>query len=169
MNPVVKVAVKVFAPLSFRAAIGLMFFLPAVISLVVFANEWATSDQFVLPLLGTGVACLLLCVASLRAAAFMSVSDTVVSVGFSPLWVTRIARGDVQESSIVTIDAYKDYNGWGIKGSAKRETGRLYSAGGTQAVRIRDARGRVFLLAVPSESEHARMLARILVPPNFVS
>ena len=83
-------------------------------------------------------------------------------MGFVPVWVTRIRRSQIHEIRWIAIDAHKEYNGWGIKGSAKTEAGRLYSAGGSHALRIRDTRGRTFSIAFPGDSELTGMLSSML-------
>ncbi|WP_139200003.1 hypothetical protein [Curtobacterium sp. MCBA15_008] len=77
-----------------------------------------------------------------RAAAFVRCSRELVTVGVAPFWRSRLLRRDIVELAVVRVDAYADYGGWGIKGSARSSRGRLYSVGGTDTVQIvmRDGR-----------------------------
>lgn len=157
------------SPISLRIGVGLLFLLPAAISFSVLAVELARGAGVVVPLLITGIGCLILTLASLLSAAFVKVSESHVTIGFFPVWMTRISRESIRDISTETIDSYRDYNGWGIKGLAKQASGRFYSAGGNNAVRIHDTQGRTFLVAFPHGSQAPSLLKETLQPPGTKS
>lgn len=82
-----------------------------------------------------------------RTAAFVTYAPDSVTVGLTPLWRTRLAREDIAIVSLVEVNAYAEYGGWGIKGSCRSPRGRLYSVGGSASVRIAMKDGRVFLVS----------------------
>lgn len=93
-----------------------------------------------------------------RAAAFVSCSPDCVTVGLAPFWRTRLVRRDIVSASLVRIDAYAEYGGWGIKGSPKSSRGRLYSVGGDMAVRLVTQDGRAYVIAFTDERTAAAVL-----------
>lgn len=111
----------------------------------------AASEQFdaaslvSLVLVGGGVMGLLVSVS--RAAAFVDCSMEQVTVGLSPVWRTRLAPADIADVDLVQINAYEEYRGWGIKGSARGARGRLYSVGGSASVKLTTVDGRVFVVS----------------------
>lgn len=86
-------------------------------------------------------------VALVRTSAFLTCTTGLVTVGFAPLWRTRIAVADITEVSVVAVNAFAEYGGWGVKGAARSPGGRLYSAGGSHAVSVRLRNGKRFLVA----------------------
>jgi len=97
-------------------------------------------------------------VVAAQAAAFIEISPEQVTVGLAPFWRTRLPRREVADVTIVRIDTYGDYGGWGIKGSARSSKGRLYSVGGETALRVlmRDQRTFVVAFKDPATAERAR-------------
>jgi hypothetical protein len=97
-------------------------------------------------------------VVAARAAAFIEFSPEQVTVGLAPVWRTQLPRREVAEVTIVRIDTYGDYGGWGIKGSARSSKGRLYSVGGDTALRVLTRDQRTFMVAFkdPGTAERAR-------------
>lgn len=93
-----------------------------------------------------------------RAAAFVSCSTDCVTVGLAPFWRTRLVRRDIVSASLVRIDAYAEYGGWGIKGSPKSSRGRLYAVGGDMAVRLVTQDGRAYVIAFTDERTAAAVL-----------
>lgn len=92
-----------------------------------------------------------------RAAAYVKWSQEQVTVGLAPFWRNRLIRSDIVEVTVVRIDAYADYGGWGIKGSARSAHGRLYSVGGDSGVRILARDGRTFVIAFNDGETPARI------------
>lgn len=90
--------------------------------------------------------------------AFVICSVGAVVVGLAPVWRTRLRTQNVSAVDLIEVDAFTEYGGWGIKGSAREERGRLYSAGGRYAVRLRTVDGRTFVVAFLArcEAERAR-------------
>lgn len=68
-------------------------------------------------------------------------------MGLSPFWKTQLLRHDLIQITVVRIDAYADFGGWGIKGSARNSKRRLYTVGGETGVRIEVRDGRTFVVA----------------------
>ena len=82
-----------------------------------------------------------------RTAAFIELSPEQITVGLAPFWKTRLRRREVTQIKVAQVDTYRDYGGWGIKGSAGSSRGRLYSVGGDTAVRIEMRDGRAYVVA----------------------
>lgn len=122
LAPVVVIAVA--------AAARRQFDLPSIVVLVAVSGglAWATSS-------------------AARTAAFVTCSPDHVTVGLAPFWRTRLVRRDIKTADLVQIDAYAEYGGWGIKGSARGSRGRLYSVGGDTAVRFMMQDGRTYVIA----------------------
>jgi len=97
-------------------------------------------------------------VVAAQAAAFIEFSPERVTVGLAPFWRTRVPRREIADVTIVWIDTYGDYGGWGIKGSARSSKGRLYSVGGETALRLlmRDQRTFVVAFKDPGTAERAK-------------
>ncbi len=92
-----------------------------------------------------------------RTAAFVACASDRVMVGLAPFWKTTLSRRNIARVDLVHVDAYTDYGGWGIKGSARSSRGRLYSVGGEATVKITMKDRRVFLVSFfcASEAEQA--------------
>lgn len=82
-----------------------------------------------------------------RAAAFIDCSMEQVKVGLWPVWKTTLAPADIADVDCVRINAYEEYRGWGVKGSARGARGRLYSVGGSASVRLTTVDGRIFVVS----------------------
>lgn len=80
-----------------------------------------------------------------RTAVVLVVSKAGIELGLTPLWRSRVPNNDILDVRVVTIDAYAQYGGWGIKGSTRSRGGRLYAVGGTNAVQVRTRTGRTYL------------------------
>jgi hypothetical protein len=109
------------------------------------SNGFNAVSLSIVGLLVASMACVVAAV--LNAAAFLKCERTSVVLGLMPMWRTRVPYEEIAEASVVTIDAYAEFAGWGIKGSARSELGRLYSVGGSRAVRVRTLEGRTYLVA----------------------
>jgi len=70
-----------------------------------------------------------------------------LTLGFSPFWRSRLPRSRIIDITTVTVRPWEDFGGWGIKGSPRRK-GLLYSAGGSEAIRVHLCDGRVYLASV---------------------
>lgn len=140
------------------AALALVFLhLPALVMLAagVAANGLGTATVAVIVAV---IVLVSIVVAVRRTEAFLTCSAACVVVGFAPFSRTRIRIGEISEVSLVTVDAFEEYGGWGIKGGPRAERGRLYSAGGSRAVRLGTHDRRTYLVAFtdPDEAERAR-------------
>lgn len=96
-----------------------------------------------------------------RTAAFVRCSPELVTVGVAPFWRSRLRRREIVDVASVRVDAYADYGGWGIKGSARSSRGRLYSTGGTAAVRIMMRDGRKYLVTFKEPAVPDRVRAAL--------
>lgn len=132
--------------------------LPAIAILVagVVARDFEQTSIVIVVSMMIGIGAAILAVR--RTAAFLLCSVEVVVVGFAPLWRTQLLTEEISAVGLIKIDAFAEYGGWGIKGSARAERGRLYSAGGRHAVQLRTVDGRTFVVAFsdPREAERAR-------------
>lgn len=136
------------SPADRGAAIGALFsFAPVGVMSAAgaAAHGFDTGSLIVLGLILAGVLWAMVLVA--RAAAFVECSPEWITVGLAPFWRTRLLRRNLIEITVVRIDAYADFGGWGIKGSARSSKGRLYSAGGQTGVHIEVRDGRTFVVA----------------------
>lgn len=112
----------------------------------------------------TGVIVWLLVLVS-RAAAFVNCSMEQVTVGLSPVWKTRLVPSDIADVELVRINAYEEYRGWGIKGSARGRRGRLYSVGGSASVKLTTVDGRTFVVSFAKDGvaeEAAEALKKVV-------
>ena len=100
-------------------------------------------------------------VLALRAAAFVRWSPQLVTVGVAPFWRSRLLRCDIVDVAVVQVDAYADYGGWGIKGSARSSRGRLYSVGGTDTVQIVMRDGRRYFVTFKDPATPDRVCAAL--------
>lgn len=139
--------------------------LPAAVILVaglfVRSFEVASIAVVLVALVGVGASI----VAARRTSAFLICSVDAVVVGFAPLWRTTLRARAISAVDVIEVDAFAEYGGWGIKGGVREERGRLYSAGGRHAVRLRMVDGRTFVVALAErrEAERARTaVARLL-------
>ena len=96
-----------------------------------------------------------------RAAAFVRCSPQLVTVGVAPFWRSRLVRCDIVDVAVVQVDAYADYGGWGIKGSARSSRGRLYSVGGTDTVQIVMRDGRRYFVTFKDPATPDRVCAAL--------
>ena len=137
-------ALFIFAPVGVMCAVGAA------------AHGFDAGSLIVLGLVLAGVLWAMLLVT--RVAAFLECSPERITVGLAPFWGTRLLRRDVVQVTVVAIDTYADFGGWGIKGSARNSKGRLYSVGGETGVRIEVRDGRKFVVAFkdPATAEGAR-------------
>lgn len=132
--------------------------LPAAVILVaglfVHRSEWSSLAVALVVLVGAGASV----VAARRTSAFLICSVDTVVVGFAPFWRTTLRTRAISAVDVIEVDAFAEYGGWGIKGGVREERGRLYSAGGRHAVRLRmlDERTFVVALAEQREAEGAR-------------
>lgn len=121
------------------------------------SNGFDAVSLSIVGLLVAAMACVIAAV--LNAAAFVKCERTSVVMGLTPVWRTRVPYAEIAEASVVTIDAYAEFAGWGIKGSARSELGRLYSVGGSRAVQVRTLEGRTYLVAF-SDADRADAACR---------
>ncbi|WP_147281465.1 hypothetical protein [Curtobacterium sp. AG1037] len=130
--------------------------LPAAVILVaglfVHRFEWPSLAVALLVLVGAGASV----VAARRTSAFLICSVDTVIVGFAPFWRTTLRARAISAVDVIEVDAFAEYGGWGIKGGAREERGRLYSAGGRHAVRLWMLDGRTFVVAFSDRSEAER-------------
>lgn len=157
MGSTEKITFKMRTPLPARIGVAVLFAFPFVHASIVIAIEMS-AGVLPVPLVYVAGVLLVLIFATLDSGAYASVTSAGLRVGFFPVWVTRIPHDQIRSVDIVSVDAYRDYNGWGIKGSAKSTKGRLYSAGGSAAVRIHTAEKGTFLVAFPGNSPALRDL-----------
>jgi hypothetical protein len=121
---------------------------------VAVSRGFDTTSLAVCGVLSVGVA--IGVIAASRAAAFVRCDPDRVIVGLSPVWWSRLRNSDIAEVTMVTIDSYADYGGWGIKGRVRSGRGRLYSVGGSRSVRFRTLDGRVYNVAFADDSDAER-------------
>lgn len=139
-------------------ALAIIAPVPVLSTIVVLGGQQSTVSQYLM-LLSVVIVTVGLSGMMWWAASFMLVSESKVIVGFAPLSWVQIGVSEISSVTIVDVDPYAQYGGWGIKGSKKSELGRLYSAGGSRAVRVCTADGRTYLVGFrhqSSESEAAR-------------
>jgi hypothetical protein len=138
-------------PVWARMAVLLLFApLVALIPIIMLDPSVPSTSRLLGPLLVLSASCLLVGLA-FRASAYVAVSEESVRMGFAPLWSTRVRLDDVADVSVREVDPYRDYHGWGIKGSASSRAGRLYSTGGGFATVIRTKASRRYLVAFRDE------------------
>ena len=135
------------SPIGARIGAICLFMPPVAIVAIVLLGSTLRTGDLALALTSLTLAGIFLFTAIWRSAVHLRIGQEEVIVGFSPLWKTRIRVNEIVEISIVTVDPYVQYRGWGIKGSVRSEMGRLYSAGGTHSVRVRTASRRTYLIA----------------------
>lgn len=138
-----------------------LLFLPSVVMLAVgvAVNGFEIRASWVLLLVAAGVVSA--AVAARRTAAVVICDPEAVVIGLVPFWRTRLRRTEIAEATLVQIDAFAEYGGWGIKGSARSERGRLYSVGGRVALRLRTLDGRTFVVAFSDTATAEGALAAV--------
>ncbi|MGO2663708.1 hypothetical protein [Mycetocola reblochoni] len=149
------------APLGARIG-AICLVMPVVaIAVIVLLGAPPRPGELALALVSLALAFIVVFAALWKASAVLTISEREVALGFWPLWVTRVPIDDMADVSVVTVDPYAQYRGWGIKGSAGTELGRLYSAGGTHATRIRTSSHTTYLVAFTELSTAQRAAAEL--------
>jgi hypothetical protein len=80
-----------------------------------------------------------------------------------PLWVHRVSREGIVSVDAIEVRPFEDFGGWGIKGHARR-AGLLFSAGGSQVVRLRTCDSRTYLIScnsAPATQEQLRSMLKL--------
>ncbi|MBA8989910.1 hypothetical protein FHW23_001156 [Curtobacterium pusillum] len=135
--------------------------LPVAVMLVVGVAANGFDRAAVIVLLAFGTASVAVGVCIMRTAAFVTCTHEHVVVGFAPFWRTRLRQEDIAEAALVSVDAFAEYGGWGVKGRPHEDRGRLYSAGGNHAVRLRTWDGRTYVVAFNEAAEARGALSAV--------
>lgn len=136
----------------------------AMLAVGVAVNGLTTTSVSVLAVGAVGLAVMVM--SARRTVVCLTCDAEHINFGLVPFWRTRLRSTEVAGVALVRVDAFAEYGGWGIRGRAGSERGRLYSAGGTHAVRLRTHDRRSFVIAFPDRGEAERARAAVAAVMN---
>ncbi|MFV0461463.1 MAG: hypothetical protein ACK5MT_22140 [Actinomycetales bacterium] len=84
-----------------------------------------------------------------------------IAVGFRPFYRKRFPVSETTEVDVVSVRAFEDFGGWGIKGKASGK-GLLLSSGGEQVVEFTLSDGRRYLVSSQDPEAVKEQLTHLL-------